>query len=35
MPAVGVILFLIGLWLFIRTLRGKPSLAESLTRSSG
>jgi hypothetical protein len=33
MPAVGIILFLIGLWLFIRTLRGK--LAATLTRSSG
>jgi hypothetical protein len=35
MPAVGIVLALIGLWFVIRTLRGKPSLAESLTRSSG
>ena len=31
MPAVGIILLLIGLWIFIRTVRGK--LAASLTRS--
>ena len=30
MPAVGIVLLLIGLWIFIRTLRGK--LAESITR---
>lgn len=32
MPAVGIVLFLIGVWLFVRTLRG--NLAATLTRSS-
>jgi hypothetical protein len=31
MPAVGIVLFLIGLWLFIRTLRG--NLAGTLSRA--
>jgi hypothetical protein len=31
MPAVGIILFLIGIWLVIRTLRG--NLAETITRT--
>ena len=31
MPAVGIILFLIGLWLFVRTLRG--GLATTLSRA--
>jgi hypothetical protein len=31
MPAVGIILFLIGIWIVIRTLRGK--LAETITRT--
>ncbi len=29
MPAVGIVLFLIGLWIFIRTVRG--NLAKTLT----
>lgn len=33
MPAVGIVLLLIGLWIFVRTLRGK--LAQTLWRSSG
>jgi hypothetical protein len=32
MPAVGIVLILIGLWLVIRTLRG--NLAQTLTRTS-
>ncbi len=32
MPAVGITLLLIGLWIFIRTLRG--GLVNTLTRSS-
>jgi hypothetical protein len=32
MPAVGIVLFLIGLWLVVRTLRG--NLAATITRSS-
>lgn len=32
MPAVGIVLFLIGLWLLVRTLRGK--LPATLSRSS-
>jgi hypothetical protein len=32
-PAVGIVLFLIGLWVFIRTLQG--NLASTLTRTSG
>lgn len=32
MPAVGIVLFLLGIWLFVRTLRGK--LAATLTRTS-
>jgi hypothetical protein len=31
MPAVGIVLFLIGLWIFIRTVQG--GLAATLTRS--
>lgn len=33
MPAVGIILLLIGLWFIVRTLRG--GLAESITRTTG
>lgn len=32
MPAVGIVLFLIGLWFMIRTLRG--NLAASVTRNT-
>jgi len=32
MPAVGILLILIGVWFVIRTLRGK--LAATITRSS-
>lgn len=33
MPAVGIVLALIGLWFFIRTLRG--NLPATITRTSG
>jgi|HubBroStandDraft_6_1064221.scaffolds.fasta_scaffold729192_3 hypothetical protein len=35
MPAVGIVLILIGIWVVMRTLAGKPSLAEALSRSAG
>ena len=33
MPAVGIVLLLIGLWFIVRTLRG--NLAATLSRTSG
>jgi Domain of Unknown Function (DUF350) len=32
MPAVGIVLLLIGLWVVVRTLRGK--LGQTITRST-
>lgn len=34
MPAVGLVLVLIGIWLFVRSIAGKPSLGEALTRGA-
>lgn len=33
MPAVGIVLILIGVWVLMRTLAGKPSLAATLSRT--
>jgi hypothetical protein len=34
MPAVGLVLVLIGVWIVMRTLAGNPGLAEALSRTS-
>lgn len=34
MPAVGLVLILIGVWVFMRTLAGNPSLAQALSRQA-
>lgn len=34
MPALGIILILIGVWVIMRTLAGKPSLAQAFSRGS-